>query len=207
MLIFFKVYAMIIFKGSEIVNFDNIYYRLNDIGEIKLCVLLCIRYAGEPLSDGDIKHIMLSATKVDFIDLCDAIDKLSPENYTKKVWRDEVEKLDLTAQGVEMIDVFDDKIMASVRAAIKRTIDEYLKREGPKTQVKCIVTPAERDLFNVDIEITEGKTSLLNMTVFTGNKEKAARYAKGFRKNPMKFYTSVIETLAHLADEIENDNE
>ena len=187
-------------------DFDNIYYRLNDPGEIRLCVLLCIRYAGEPLSDGDIKHIMLTATSVDFIDLCDAIDKLSPENYTKKVWRDEIEKLDLTSQGAEMIDVFDDKIMASVRASIKRTIDEYLNREGPKTQIKCIVTPAERDLFNVDIEITEGRTSLLNMTVFTGNKEKAARYAKGFRKNPMKLYTSVIETLAHLATDAEKED-
>ena len=188
-------------------NFDNIYYRLNDPGEIRLCILLCIRYAGEPLSDGDIKHIMLSATSVEFIDLCDALDKLSPENYTKKVWRDEIEKLDLTSQGIEMIDVFDDKIMASVRASLKSEIDNYLNREGPKTQVRCIVTPAERDLFNVEVNITEGKTTLLSMTVFTGNKEKAARYARGFRKNPMEFYTSVIESLAHLAAEAEKENE
>jgi len=187
------------------VNLDNVYYRLNDPGEIRLCVLLCIRYAGEPLADGDIKHIMLSATSVDFIDLCDAIDKLSPENYTKKVWRDEIEKLDLTQQGIEMIDVFDDKIMASVRASLKSAIDEYLKREGPKTQIKCVVTPAERDLYNVEVEITEGKSTLLTMTVFTGNKEKAARYAKGFRKNPMEFYTSVIESLAKLAENAEED--
>ena len=97
--------------------------------------------------------------------------------------------------------------MASVRASLKVTIDEYLKREGPKTQIKCIVTPAERDLYNVEVEITEGKATLLSMTVFTGNKEKAARYAKGFRKNPMEFYTNVIESLAHLAQEAEKDNE
>lgn len=188
-------------------NLDNVYYRLNDPGEIRLCILLCIRYAGEPLADSDIKHIMLSATSVDFIDLCDAIDKLSPENYTKKVWRDEVEKLDLTTQGIETIDVFDDKIMASVRASLKSAIDDYLNREGPKTQIKCVVTPAERDLYNVELEITEGKTTLLAMTVFTGSKEKAARYAKGFRKNPMEFYTSVIEKLALLATVTEKEDE
>ena len=186
-------------------NLDNVYYRLNDPGEIRLCILLCIRYAGEPLADSDIKHIMLSATSVDFIDLCDAIGKLSPENYTKKVWRDEVEKLDLTTQGIETIDVFDDKIMASVRASLKSAIDDYLNREGPKTQIKCVVTPAERDLYNVELEITEGKTTLLAMTVFTGSKEKAARYAKGFRKKPMEFYTSVIESLANLATEAEKE--
>ena len=188
-------------------NLENVYYRLNDPGEIRLCILLCIRYAGEPLADSDIKHIMLTATSVEFIDLCDALDKLLPENYTKKVWRDEIEKLDLTQQGIETIDVFDDKIMASVRASLKETIDEYLKREGPKTQIKCLVSPAERDLYNVEVEIIEGKTTLLKMTVFTGNKEKAARYAKGFRKNPMEFYTKVIESLAHLAQEAEKETE
>lgn len=188
-------------------DLTNVYYRLNDPGEIRLCILFCIRYAGEPLADSDIKHIMLSATSVDFIDLCDAIDKLSPENYTKNVWRDEMEKLDLTPQGAETIDVFDDKIMASVRASLKSAIDEYLNREGPKSQIKCMINPVDRDMYNVDVEITEGKNTLLSMTVFTGNKEKAARYAKGFRKNPMEFYSSVIESLAHLAEEAEKEDE
>ncbi len=185
-------------------DFNNIYYRLNDLGEIKLCVLFCIRYAGEPLSDSDIKHLMLSATNLDFIDLCTAIDKLLPDNYIKKVWRDETEKYDLTQQGLETIDVFDDKIMASVRASLKATIDDYFKREGQKAQIKCLVNPIDKDLYNVDVEITEGKRTLLSMTVFTGNKEKAARYARGFRKNPMVFYSGVIELLASLAEDAEN---
>ena len=188
-------------------DFNNVYYRLNDLGEIKLCVLFCIRYAGEPLSDSDIKHLMLTATNIDFMDLCDALDKLSPENYIKKVWRDEVEKYDLTQQGTETIDIFDDKIMASVRASIKTTIDEYFKREGQKAQIKCNVNPISKDLYNVDVEIVEGKTTLLSMTVFTGNKEKASRYAKGFRKNPMEFYSGVIELLANLADKAEKEDE
>lgn len=186
-------------------NLDNVYYRLKDPAEIKLCVLFCLRYAGEPLSDSDVKHLMLSATSVDFLELCGIIDSLLPDNYIKKVWRDEVEKYDLTEQGRDTIDVFDDKIMASVRSSLKSTIDEYLKREGPKTQIKCIVTPAERDMYNVDVEITEGKTTLLTMTVFTGNKEKAARYAKGFRKKPMDFYTEVISALAKLAEDAEEE--
>ncbi len=188
-------------------NLDNVYYRLNDSGEIKLCILFCIRYAGEPLSDNDIKHIMLSATNVDFIDLCDALNKITPENYVNKVWRNETEKFDLTPQGRETIDVFDDKITASVRANLKKTIDEYFNREGQKAQIKCIISPADKGLFNIDIEIVEGKTTLLSMTVFTGNKEKAARYAKGFRNKPMEFYTSVVESLASLADEVEKETE
>lgn len=186
-------------------NLENVYYRMNDKGEIKLSVLFCLRYADIPLSDSDLKHLMLSATTVDFLDLCGIIDELSPDNYIKKVWRDEEEKYILTEQGAETIDVFDDKIMASVRASLKKNIDEYLNREGPKTQVKCVVTPADYDMFNVDAEITEGKSTLLSMTVFTGNKEKAARYAKGFRKNPMEFYAKVIEALAEFADTEEDE--
>ncbi len=188
-------------------NLDNVYYRMNDKGEIKLSILFCLRYAEIPLSDSDLKHLMLTATSVDFLDLCGIIDELSPDNYIKKVWRDEEEKYILTDKGTETIDVFDDKIMASVRASLKQTIDEYLNREGPKTLVKCVVTPADHNMYNVNVEIAEGKSTLLSMTVFTGNKEKAARYAKGFRKNPMEFYTKVIEALAELADKAEDDDE
>ena len=197
-------------KGSDNLKPDmlnNVYYRLNDAGEIKLCILLCIRYAGEPLSDKDIKHLMLSGANVDFIELCDAIEKLIPENYIKKVWRGEIEKYDLTQQGQETIDEFDNKIMASVRASLKKTIDKYFNREGQKAQVKCSLLPIGKDLYNVVVEISEGKTTLLSMTVFTGNKEKSARFAKGFRKKPMEFYKSVINSLAALADSAEKEED
>ena len=186
-------------------NLDNVFYRLNDAGEIKLCVLFCLRYADEPLSDSDLKHLMLSATSVDFLELCGIIDTLIPDNYIKKVWRNDAEMYTLTEQGQNTIDEFEDKIMASVRASLKSAIDKHLNREGPKTQIKCIVTPAERDLYNVDVEITEGKSTLLKMTVFTGNKEKAARFAKGFRKNPMGFYTEVIGALSRLSEDAEKE--
>ena len=188
-------------------DLNNVYYRLNDLGEIKLCILLCIRYAGEPLSDKDLKHLMLVGTSVNFIELCDAVEKLLPENYIKKVWRDEVEKYDLTKQGQETIDEFDNKIMASVRASLKSTIDDFFNREGQKAQVKCNITPLGMDLYNVDVEILEGKTTLLSVTVFTGNKEKAARFAKGFRKRTMDFYTSIINSLSKLADMAENEED
>lgn len=186
-------------------DLNNVYYRLNDPAEIKLCILLCIRYAQEPLSDNQLKDIMLSGTNVDFIELFAIIDELIPENYIKKVWRDEVEKYDLTPQGEETIDFFDDKITASVRASIKNKIDDLLKRDGQKTEAKCIISPIENNLYNVDITITEGKITLLSMTAFTGSKEKAARFAKGFRKRPLEFYQSIIDSLSNLADLAEEE--
>ena len=188
-------------------DLNNVYYRLTDPGEIKLCILLCIRYAQEPLSDSHLKDIMLSGTNVDFVELFALIDELIPENYIKKVWRDETEKYDLTKLGQETIDFFDDKITASVRASLKNKIDELLKRDGQKTEAKCVITPAENNLYNVDITLTEGKMTLLSMTVFAGSKEKAARYAKGFRSNPMEFYKDLIDSLSKLANDAEKEND
>lgn len=188
-------------------DFSNVYYRMNDKGEVKLSILFCLRYAETPLSDSDLKHLMLTATSVDFLELCGIIDELSPDNYIKKVWRDEEEKYILTKQGQETIDVFDYKIMASVRASIKKTVDEYLKREGQKAQVKCELVPIAKDTYNVAVELKEGKNTLLSMSVFTGSKEKASRYIKGFRKNPMEFYAKVVETLSEFADIAEEDDE
>lgn len=150
---------------------------------------------------------MLSGTNVDFVELFAIIDELIPENYIKKVWRDETEKYDLTPQGLETIDVFDDKITASVRASIKNKIDELLKRDGQKAHIKCVVTPTGNDLYSVDAQITEGKITLLSMTLFSGSKEKAARFAKAFRKKPLEFYASMIDSLTKLAEVTENEEE
>ena len=131
---------------------DNVYYRLNDETEIKLSVLFCIRYADIPITDIEVKHFMLSATSVDFMDLCSAIDKMFSDNYIKRVWRGEVEKYDLTEQGAELLDMFEDKIMASVRASIKNTIDEYFRREQEKAQYRCEIVPVGKDAYNMKKE-------------------------------------------------------
>ncbi len=188
-------------------DLKNVYYRMNDRGEIKLAVLFCLRYADLPLEDNELKHLMLTATSVDFIELCAVIDELFPDNYIKKVWRDESEKYTLTPQGEETIDVFDDKIMASVRASIKKTVDDYLKREGQKAKIKCEMVPVAPDSYNVEIELKEGKNVLLSMSVFAGRKERAARYAKGFRNNPMGLFEKIADILNEAAEIAEGEDE
>lgn len=175
---------------------DNVYYRLNDVAEIKLSLLFCIKYANMPISDIEIKHFMLTATSVNFMDLCSAIDEIFSDNYAKKVWRDEIEKYDLTEQGSELIEMFEDKIMASVRSSIKDTIDEYFKREEEKSQAKCDIIPLGKDRYNLEIELKEGNSELLKMSIFAGSREKAIELRQGFNENPIGLYSTIIEKLS-----------
>lgn len=174
---------------------DDVYYRLNDETEIKLSVLFCIRYADIPLSDIEVKHFMLTATSVNFMDLCSAVDSMLNESYIKKVWRDEIEKFDLTEHGKELLDMFENKIMASVRSSIKNTIDEYYAREREKSQYRCEIVPAGKDAYYLDIELKEGKNTLVAMSVFAGSRASAIRLRRGFKNNPMNVYSGIISIL------------
>lgn len=185
---------------------DNVYYRLNDETEIKLSVLFCIRYADVPITDIEVKHFMLSATSVNFMDLCSAMDKMFSDNYIKKVWRDEVEKYDLTSQGRELLDMFEDKIMASVRASIKNTIDEYFRREQEKAQIRCEISPVGKDVYNVDIELKEGKNTLVTMSVFAGSREKAIAFRRRFQADPAGFYSGIVSLLSDSGKSEEDKN-
>lgn len=185
---------------------DNVYYRLNDETEIKLSVLFCIRYADVPITDIEVKHFMLSATSVNFMDLCSAMDKMFSDNYIKKVWRDEVEKYDLTSQGRELLEMFEDKIMASVRASIKNTIDEYFRREQEKAQIRCEISPVGKDVYNVDIELKEGKNTLVTMSVFAGSREKAIAFRRGFQADPAGFYSGIVSLLSDSGKSEEDKN-
>jgi len=179
---------------------DNVYYRLNDETEIKLSVLFCVQYADMPITDIEAKHFMLTATSVDFMELCAAIEALLSDNYMKKVWRDEVEKYDLTPQGKELLDMFSDKIMASVRASLKATIDAYFQNEEEKAKCHCEIVPLTKERYNLTVEIKEGNSTLLSATLFAGSREKAILLRRGFYNDPMGMYASLIAKLSEAAE-------
>lgn len=175
---------------------ENVYYRLSDETEIKLSVLFCIRYADIPISDIELKHCMLDATSVDFIDLCSAIAAVQAEGYIRIVSREETDKYELTTRGNETLDMFEDKIMASVRSSLKRTVDAYFRREQNKVQVRCEIEPAKKDTYSVNIEVKDGKYSLLAMSLFAGSKQHAFSLRRGFLQDPMKTYESIVTMLS-----------
>ena len=174
----------------------NVYYRLSDETEIKLSVLFCIRYADIPISDIELKHCMLDATSVDFIDLCSAIAAVQEEGYIRIVSRAETDKYELTARGNETLDMFEDKIMASVRSSLKRTVDAYFRREQNKLSVRCEIEPAQKDIYHVNVELKDGKYSLLTMSLFAGSKQHAFSLRRGFLQDPVKAYESIVAMLS-----------
>lgn len=184
---------------------ENVYYRLNDPAEIQLAILYAIRYADLPVSDIELKHFMLQATSVDFIDLCSIITKTLDDNHMKTVWRDEMEKYMLTPTGAELLEMFEDKIMSSVRTSLRNTIDEYYVREQEKARVRCDITPAGRDTYHLDIELKEGKMELLTMSLFAGSRETAMSMRRHFKADPLGAYAKLLELLTPTEEQKEEE--
>ena len=182
---------------------DNVYYRLNDPAEIQLAILYAVRYADLPVSDIELKHFMLQATSVDFIDLCSIITKTLEDNHMKTVWRDETDKYVLTQSGTELLEMFEDKIMSSVRESRRNTIDVYFVREQEKARVRCDVVPAGKDSYCMEVELKEGKMELLTMSVFAGGREKAVSMCRHFKSDPLGLYTQLLELLTPTKEEKE----
>lgn len=182
---------------------DNVYYRLKDSAEIQLAILYSIRYADIPISDIELKHFMLQATSVDFIDLCSMITKTLEDNHMKTVWRDETDKYVLTQTGTELLEMFEDKIMSSVRESLRNTIDEYFVREQQKAQMRCDIIPNGRDSYNLEVELKEGKTELLTMSLFAGRREAAMDMRRHFKADPMGLYTKLLQLFTPTKEEKE----
>ena len=184
---------------------ENVYYRLRDPAEIQLAILYAIRYADIPITDIELKHFMLQATSVDFIDLCSIITKTMDDNHMKTVWRDETEKYVLTASGSELLEMFEYKIMASVRSSLRNTIDEYYIREQQKAQIRCDIAPAGRDSYNLEIELKEGNIKLLAMSIFAGGRETAINMRRHFKHNPLGMYSKLLKVLTPTEEEIKEE--
>ena len=182
---------------------ENVYYRLKDPIEIKLAILYVIFYADIPVSDVELKHCMLEGTSVDFLELCDIISQLLEENHVKTVWRDEMEKYTLTPSGEDMISMFENKLLPSVRNSIKNSVDQYYKNETSRKSLRCDVIPAGDQSFRVELELKEGKMSLLALSIFAGNKDKALSMCRAFRHDPYGFYEKFSALLSEPIEESE----
>ena len=174
---------------------ENVYYRLTDEHEVKLCILYAIRYAGIPVSDTEIKHFMLSATTVSLIDLCTNLDALLKDSFIKQVWRDDAEKYDLTRVGSETIEMFEDKILLTVREELKKSVDAFYKRAPGAPDIKCTIMPADSDNFNVQLEIKSGRKLLISLSVFAGKRDRAIAIRQAVAKRPMDIFTEINQII------------
>ena len=181
---------------------ENVYYRLKDPVEIKLAVLFTISYAEMPVSDVELKHCMLEGTSVDFLDLCDVIEALKADNHIKTVWRDEMDKFVLTPSGEDMIAMFEDKLLSSVKSSLKHAIDDFYKKEADRKSIRCDVISQDGKTFEANLELREGKRNLFTLSILAGSKERALSMCRRFRQNPYEIY----ERASQLLTEQNNEN-
>ncbi|MBE7036260.1 MAG: DUF4364 family protein [Ruminococcaceae bacterium] len=174
---------------------ENVYYRLKDPVEIKLAILYVLFYADIPVSDVELKHCMLEGTSVDFLELCNIIEELKNENHMKTVWRDEMDKYVLTSSGEDMITMFENKLLASVKNSLKDAIDQYYKNETSRKAIRCDVQPVGDGMFCAELELKEGKNSLLAISLFAGSKKRALSMCRKFREDPYGFYEKISALL------------
>ncbi len=174
---------------------ENVYYRLKDPVEIKLAILYVLFYADIPVSDVELKHCMLEGTSVDFLELCNVIEELLNENHIKTVWRDEMDKYVLTSSGEDMITMFENKLLASVKNSLKDAIDQYYKNETSRKAIRCDVKPVGDGMFCAELELKEGKNSLLVLSLFAGSKKRALAMCRAFREDPYDFYEKLSALL------------
>ncbi len=174
---------------------SNVYYRLNDPVMIRFAILYTMKYVEFPISSMDLKHVMLDATRVDYFDLCETIDVLKKENHIKEVIRDGINKFDMTDSGRETIEMFEKDVLYSVRRSIRQSADKFFKEEFEKNSVKSSLTPNDADTFYLDIDLNEGKSKLLSMSVFAGSRENAEEMREKFSANPTGFFQYILKYL------------
>ena len=175
---------------------SNVYYRLNDPVMIRFAILYTMKYVEFPISSMDLKHVMLDASRVDYFDLCEMIDTLKKENHIKEVIRDGINKFSLTDSGIETIQMFEKNVLYSVRRNIRQSADKFFKEEFEKHSVKSSLTPSDIDTFYLDVELKDGNSKLLSMSLFAGSREKAEKMREKFNSNPTEFFSYILKFLS-----------
>lgn len=171
---------------------SNVYYRLNDPVKIRLAVLYTLKYVDFPMSSIELRHIMLDATTVDYIELCEIIEVLMQENHVKLVRRDEKDKYDITDSGRELLSMFETDLLPSVRQSIRKSADEYFKEEFKKSQIISELVPDEDGTYYLDVSLSDGKKKLFSLSVFAGSRQNAMDMKRVFNESPTQMFKDIL---------------
>ncbi len=178
------------------------YYKITDPFEIRISVLYTLFRAQRALAAYEISHILLGSAKIDFFDIHDALAFLTAakEIYQFKSMENKT-LYALTESGAASAQDFSAQVPLEVQEYIDECIAELFAEQEKQNALIAHSVPVSFDEYAAHMELKDGKTSLLSMTVYAKDEALADKMCKSFRKNTAKIYDTLIALLTDSGDD------
>ncbi|MGI6030166.1 MAG: DUF4364 family protein [Eubacteriales bacterium] len=174
---------------------------IQDPTELKFLVLFVLHQCGQPLAPDVLNDILLRDGLVDFFEFTTAMEELTTSGHIHQVLVDGEKRYETTALGEEAAELFRRDLTPTVRDTVTTAAQEVLQQRRQDSQIQAIVRRNESGSFQAHLELREGESPLLSLTLATPSREQASLICGNFRKAPAETFSRIIQILTTSQEE------
>ncbi len=172
--------------------------EVDDPVTIQYIILFTLKEAKQKVSHSQLTCLTLDRCNINFANFQIALDNLVQIGYIE-ILPNEIDEAmpiyTLTDKGIEANGFFEHSIPIYIREQIAEYIKPFFQAENLKKSVKAKLVPINEKEFSVECALYESMSPLMEMTVYAGNREMAAKIIRNFKQNPDKVYSEIFTSL------------
>ncbi len=187
---------------------------LSDAYQIKTLICYLLDRVDEPMRQDQINAVFQINRTVNYFNFCQAISEMLQSGHI----REEAGKKDsdkwivLTDLGRETAASLAKNLPLSIRERSEKTAKQLLEEEK-NNQGKTISVSEEKDGYYISLSFSDLENSLMELKLFSPNKEQADKMARELKEKTIGIYQSILSILfddpaplSETLDEIQRRN-
>lgn len=179
----------------------NIYFQdtepgsLSDIYEIKILICTLLEAVNQPMGQEQINTVFQYNQTVNYFNFCQAITEMLQTGHIVQQTNNSTEVvLALSDLGKDTAHILSDAIPKSTREKTIKTAKSLIERQR-QDKGKKVTIENTNDGYFVHLIISESGSELLNLKLFSPDREQAEYMAEQCNTNTIAIYKSIISTL------------
>ena len=167
----------------------------NNLAENKLLILYTLKDLKFELSKDQLSDLLLGSFFINYFDLQNYIEELRKGGYLKVVKKRDVETLTITQTGIEIYNLFSDRIKSHKKTAIDNYIRDNLDKLIRETTISTSIHEGEKGSYIVKLSALEDDTDLISISMNVPSKEMAEKAIHKWRSDSSAVYSVIYNML------------
>lgn len=172
--------------------------EVDDPITIQYIILFTLTKAERKMDHSQLTRLTLDRCNINFANFQIALDNLMQIGYVE-TFPNELDELmpiySITQKGIEASGFFEHSIPIYIREQIQEYIRPFFEAEKLKKSVKAKLIQINDNEYSVECGLYESMSPLMEMTIYAGNRETAAKIIRNFKANPEKVYAEIFASL------------
>ena len=157
----------------------------------KILILYVLRHLPAPVDSELLFEVCLCDNGLQYFDYRDCLqDLVSSGNVAE-----EEDEYVITEKGIRNADLVCTSLPFSVRSAADKLIEPAAEMLSRAALITAEKQETDQGTY-MHLAVSDGECSLLDMTIYCGDGEKARQIRKNFRRNAEKYYSDFIAALS-----------